>query len=151
MPFQIRRVVTTLGADGKAVVGMDGYVEAGPGVMTKESGNAGIWATDAMPASISDERDPAAARLTLEPSPNGTIFRVIEFPPGTKPHMHRTDTIDYIVVMDGEIDMLLTDTEVHLQAGDVMVQRGTWHGWANQTDKPCRIAVILIDARPPQQ
>ena len=60
--------------------------------------------------------------------------------------MHKTETIDYVIVMDGEVDMLLDDSEVHMVAGDVMVQRGTWHGWTNRGDKTCRIAFILVDA-----
>jgi hypothetical protein len=147
MSFSIRRVVTAHDADGNAIVGMDSIIEAGPGVMTPSTANAGIWATDSTPAAIDDDRDPAATRMSLEPPRNGSIFRVIEFPPSTAPRMHRTDTIDYVIVMDGEIDMLLRDSEEHLKSGDVMVQRGTYHGWANRGDAPCRIAFILIDAR----
>ena len=62
--------------------------------------------------------------------------------------MHRTETIDYAIVMSGECDMLLDDSEVHLRTGDVLVQRATWHGWANRGTEPCRIAFILIGAIP---
>ena len=61
--------------------------------------------------------------------------------------MHRTKTIDYAVIMSGEIDMLLDDTEVHLKAGDVLVQRGTNHAWVNRSDAPCKVAFILVDAK----
>ena len=68
--------------------------------------------------------------------------------PGVAPRVHRTDSIDYAVVMSGEIDMQLDDSEVHLQAGDVLVQRGTIHNWVNRGDEPCVIAFVLIDAKP---
>jgi len=150
MPFKIRRIVTTHNASGKAIVGSDDYLEAKPGVMTKEVGNAGIWATTSTPAQTTGDQDPAAQQTALTPGPNGTIFRILELPPHTEPHMHRTDTLDYVIVMEGEVDMLLDDdAEVHMQAGDVMVQRATMHGWANRGDTLCRIAFVLIDAKGP--
>jgi len=63
--------------------------------------------------------------------------------------MHRTRSIDYAVVISGEIDMLLDDSEVHLNAGDVLVQRGTNHAWVNRGREDCRIAFVLIDAKEP--
>jgi quercetin dioxygenase-like cupin family protein len=80
--------------------------------------------------------------------PGGTIFRVIEFKPGVQARNHRTDSIDYIVCLAGEIDMDLDGTVVHLKAGDVMVQRGTIHNWINNGKESCILAVILIDAKP---
>ena len=79
---------------------------------------------------------------------NGTVFRVVEFGPGVAPRNHRTDSIDYAVVLSGEIDMELDDSVVHLNAGDVLVQRGTIHIWVNRSTKPCAIAFVLIDAKP---
>jgi len=79
---------------------------------------------------------------------NGTVFRVVEFGPGVAPRNHRTDSIDYAVVLSGEIDMELTDSVVHLKAGDVLVQRGTIHNWVNPATQPCVIAFVLIDAKP---
>ena len=79
---------------------------------------------------------------------NGTVFRVIEFAPGVAPRNHRTDSIDYAVVMSGEIDMELDDSVVHLKAGDVLVQRGTIHNWVNRGSAPCVMAFVLIDAKP---
>lgn len=146
MAFKIRRVVTAHDANGKATVGIDSLIESGPGVATPEAANALIWTTDSMPPDLSGERDPAAERVPLEPKPGGTIFRVLELPPGTQPYMHKTETLDYAIVLDGEIDMLLDDSEVHLQAGDVLIQHGTYHGWTNRGDRPCRIAFVLIDA-----
>ena len=77
---------------------------------------------------------------------NGSVFRVIEFEPGVAPRNHRTDSIDYAVVMSGEIDMEMDDTVVHLKAGDVLVQRGTIHNWVNNGTAPCVIAFVLIGA-----
>jgi mannose-6-phosphate isomerase-like protein (cupin superfamily) len=79
---------------------------------------------------------------------NGTVFRVIEFAPGVAPRVHRTDSIDYAVVLSGEIDMELDDSIVHLKAGDVLVQRGTIHNWINRGTQACVIAFVLIDAKP---
>ena len=77
----------------------------------------------------------------------GAIFRVIEFAPDLAARNHRTDSIGYIVVIAGEIDMELDDTVVHLKAGDVMVQRGTMHNWINRGPAPCVLAVIPVDAK----
>jgi quercetin dioxygenase-like cupin family protein len=79
---------------------------------------------------------------------NGTVFRVVEFAPGGAPRVHRTDSIDYAVVISGEIDMELDDSVVHVKAGDVLVQRGTIHNWVNRGSAPCVIAFVLIDAKP---
>ena len=79
---------------------------------------------------------------------NGTTLRVIEYLPGVAPRNHRTRTIDYAIVISGEIDMRMDDTMVHLKAGDVLVQRGTIHNWENRGTTPCVIAFVLIDAEP---
>ena len=76
------------------------------------------------------------------------MFRVVEFAPGVAPRVHRTDSIDYAVVISGEIDMELDNSVVHLKAGDVLVQRGTIHNWVNRGNAPCVIAFVLIDAKP---
>ena len=72
---------------------------------------------------------------------------MIEFAPGVAARNHRTDSIDYITVISGEIDMELDDSTVHLEAGDVMVQRGTIHNWINRGTEPCVLTVVLIDAK----
>ena len=82
-----------------------------------------------------------AIRTTIT---GGSVFRVVEFGPGVAPRNHRTDSIDYAVVMSGEIDMEMDDTVVHLKAGDVLVQRGTIHNWVNNGTEPCVIAFSLI-------
>lgn len=147
MTFHIRRVVTGHNTDGTSIIGTDGIIEAVPGKPGTGVYSAVIWATDSMPVDITNGVNAAEKQVGLAPSPNGTIFRIIEIPPGAPPYMHRTDTIDYAIVLDGQIDMEIDNSEVHLKAGDVMVQRGTMHAWANREDKPCRIAFILIDGK----
>ena len=81
-------------------------------------------------------------------SSNGTVFRLVEYGPGVVPRNHRTESIDYAIVMSGEIDMEMDGTTVHLKAGDVLVQRGTIHNWINTGTAPCVIAFALIDGKP---
>src|SRR5260221_3101802 len=80
--------------------------------------------------------------------PAGTRFAVIDFPPSNHPNMHRTETIDYVIVLEGEIEMDMDDSTVKMKAGDVMVQRGTNHAWANRSNRRARVAFVLIDAAP---
>jgi quercetin dioxygenase-like cupin family protein len=82
------------------------------------------------------------------PPPNGTRFCVIDFPPGNHPHMHRTETVDYVIVIDGEIEMDMDDSTVKLKQGDILVQRGTNHAWANRSGKNARVAFVLVDGKP---
>jgi len=126
-----------------------------------------LWVTDESPADISGLVDRAEREIGVAPPPLGSIFRVVEFPPEQRQvsrdavlremgltaqseskhaGMHRTRSIDYAVVMDGEIDMILDEGEVHLAAGDVLVQQGTDHAWVNRGTRACRIAFVLIDA-----
>jgi quercetin dioxygenase-like cupin family protein len=79
---------------------------------------------------------------------DGTIFRVVEYQPGVAPRLHRTETIDYAVVISGEIDMQLDVGAVHLRAGDVLVQQATLHDWVNRGAEPCRIAFVLLPTKP---
>jgi quercetin dioxygenase-like cupin family protein len=80
--------------------------------------------------------------------PNGTVFRIVEYRPGVAPRHHRTESIDYAVVLAGQIDMELEGETVHLRAGDVLVQRGTVHNWVNRGAEPCVIAFVLVAAKP---
>ncbi len=147
MSFKIRRIVTSHDANGKAIIGMDTLIESKPGVKDKNVQNAGLWLTEATPASNTMEGDPVAQKMQLSPPVNGSVFRMLELPPGTPALMHKTETVDYVLMMEGECDMILDDgKEVHFNQGDVMIQRGTWHGWANRSAKTCRIAFVLIDA-----
>jgi len=146
----IRRVVT--GHDGKNVAKV---IREGPAANTKtpREGVAStlMWCTDAMPADIAageNVEDMGARILGTAPPENGTRFIVMEFAPGIASEMHRTETIDYIAVLDGEIDMDMDDSTVKLRAGDVMVQRGTNHAWVNRSTAPARLAIVLLDAKP---
>ena len=138
--MKVRRVVTGHNKDGKAVVISDSEMES-------KSGRPGfsfspIWATDRLPPVLTEE-DPAAWDIgtTIE---NGSVFRVIKYDPGVAKRWHATDSIDYAVVISGEIDMQLDEGEVHLRAGDSLVQRATIHNWVNRGSEPCIIAFILI-------
>jgi quercetin dioxygenase-like cupin family protein len=86
--------------------------------------------------------------LGTAPPENGTRFIVMEFAPGVVSEMHRTETIDYIVMLEGEIDRDMDDSTVKLRAGDIMVQRGTNHAWVNRSKGPARMAIVLPDAKP---
>jgi mannose-6-phosphate isomerase-like protein (cupin superfamily) len=173
MEKPVRRVVTSHEADGKAVVLFDcppPTARARP-----ESGTKSwvLWVTDATPADVSGSHDRGDRAIGIPPPAGGSIFRIVDFHPidATKlpldymtrtigadhapakgrpprhPGMHRTRSVDYAVVISGEIDMLLDDSEVHLKAGDVVVQQSTNHAWVNRGSEPCRIAFVLIDAK----
>ncbi|HET7362482.1 MAG TPA: cupin domain-containing protein [Burkholderiales bacterium] len=163
----VRRVVTGH-RDGKAVVLYD---SAAPNQKLRQASglvSTLVWVTDETPADISGSADRSVCEIGVPPPANGTIFRVVDFPPergvrtrdailaemgvgdhggARHPGMHRTRSIDYAIVLEGEIDMLLDEGEVHLNTGDVLVQQGTNHAWVNRGAAPCRIAFVLIDAR----
>ncbi len=142
----IRRVIT--GHDAKVLI--DGpasnakYPSAGT-VSTM------FWCTDSAPARVpvgESAEDMGARIIGTSPPALGSRFAVIDFPPGNHPHMHRTETVDYVLVLEGQIDMDMDKSTVTLRQGDVMVQRGTNHAWVNRTDKRARVAFVLIDAAP---
>ena len=108
-----------------------------------------FWGTDSLPATNAGDEDIALRADEVAPPPNGSWFRIVDYPPGFPGRRHKTDTIDYAICMSGEINMELDDgIMVHVKAGDVLVQRGTVHSWINKGDETCRIAFILIDAEP---
>ncbi|MDB5546248.1 MAG: cupin domain protein [Hyphomicrobiales bacterium] len=146
MVFSIRRVVTGHDAAGRAVVAID---EIAANLVSRRPGHTSyvIWSNDTTPAD-NDEDGDAGLRDIADCGQEGAIFRVIEFAPGVAPRMHRTLTVDYAVVISGEILMRLDDSEVTLRAGDCLVQRGTIHDWVNTTDQPCVMAFVLIAAKP---
>jgi mannose-6-phosphate isomerase-like protein (cupin superfamily) len=174
MATKIRRVVTGHDKSGKAIVLKDG---APPKVVSNVAGvtDTVVWVTDTTPAVLVNDKDNADRQIGVPPPLTGSIFRTVEFPPdkdvpafdnaemtrqmgigehghGEKPRhpgMHRTQSIDYAIVLKGEIDMLLDDSEVRLREGDVVVQQGTNHAWANRGDKPCLVAFVLIGANKP--
>ena len=106
-----------------------------------------VWSTGEFPTDNASRQD-GGARNVAGTDPKGTVFRVVEYGPGVAPRNHRTESIDYAVVMSGEIDMEIDGAQVHLRAGDVLVQRGTVHNWINRGTVPCVIAFVLVAARP---
>jgi quercetin dioxygenase-like cupin family protein len=146
MAVNVRRVVTGHDGQGKAKVLIDERVK---NAVSSRPGAAAsvIWTTEGFPVDNNGSADSANRKVGTTLA-NGCVFRVVEFSPGVSARNHRTDSIDFAVVMSGEIDMQLDDSEVHLQAGDVLVQRGTIHNWVNRGTAPCVIAFTLVDAKP---
>ena len=156
MPTTPRRVVTGHDASGTSVFASDGPV---PAAHTTPGGTLfyELWSTDATPAPIDAGRVDAGrvdagqddqaspAPVSVPPARNGTKLRINELPPGAGSPMHRTQTVDYGIVLDGEVVLVLDDSETVLRAGDVVVQRGTSHRWENRSGATARVAFILID------
>jgi mannose-6-phosphate isomerase-like protein (cupin superfamily) len=164
----LRRVVTGHNAQGKSVVLFDG-----PPTNVFADRMAEIWFTDETPARNEGAKDHAVRELQMQPPRNGSAFRYVIVPPETPssadadvaamsaldatrtrvdisrhPGMHRTDTIDYIVLLSGQLTMLLDEGEVELQPFDLVVQRGTNHAWANRGEEPALLLAVNIDAEP---
>ena len=177
MALEMRRIVSGHNAEGKSIFIMDGTVSTPAGRRSAAGTQVvELWQTDVMPADNSGDKDPTDHPYRLPPPVNGTVFRVVEYPPDTQRFakmdsagwtqeaqgqgyhrdsgnarhagFHKTDTIDYAIVIEGEIYALMDEGEKLMKTGDVLIQRGTSHAWANRTDKPCRVAFILIDAKP---
>jgi quercetin dioxygenase-like cupin family protein len=146
MSLNIRRVVTGHDNQGRAKVMIDETVK---NVMSQRPGAlySVIWSSEGFPVSNDGDADPSGKKIGTTIA-NGTVFRIVSFGPGVAPRNHRTDSIDYAVVMSGEVDMDLDGTTVHLKAGDVLVQRGTIHNWVNKGTEPCVIAFTLVSAKP---
>ena len=177
MTKQIRRVVTGHNAAGRSIFMIDGptphvFSRTKGSAIVHE-----LWETAGTPADNRGNADAITRGHRLPPPKGGSVFRVIEYPPDSErlaaiarehalpddsgraaatdrknprhPGFHKTATIDYAIVLDGEIDMLLDDTEIRVKAGDVLVQQATNHAWVNNGTKPCRIAFILIDGKTP--
>jgi mannose-6-phosphate isomerase-like protein (cupin superfamily) len=172
---EVRRVVTGIDQNNKAVVLFDSSLTLKPG----GSGNpaANVWITDSLPPGFSFTADAVTRPLGLNPPDNGTVIRVVEFPPldpakeaamapdfmmkvvgdhaparglpVKHPLMHRTRTVDYAIIMAGEIDMMLDDAIVHVRAGDLVIQQATNHAWINRGKEPCRIVFVLMYSKQP--
>jgi hypothetical protein len=174
---EVRRVVTGVNQEGKSIIVSDGPPPrsitlelAGGRRMTD------IWHLDSRPQSPTDGGD-LDHNANLVPPPGGTHWRVTEIPPDSmvsadvdandiaaevsekvpdwpvhadpsRPGMHQTPTIDFGVVLSGEIWLELDDGEVHLKAGDCVVQRGTMHAWRNRSEEPCVMSFVLMEASP---
>jgi mannose-6-phosphate isomerase-like protein (cupin superfamily) len=165
MTIHVRRVVTGTGTDGYSQVILDGpppnTIEPLKGLIFSD-----LWETLAPPNPIDDGSDTAARPVRLEPKRAGTILKVVTFPPISEytedawkgvyevigasaesnvgGSMHKTATIDYVVVLTGEIFCVLENGETLLRQGDVLVQRGTGHAWENRSDKPCTVLGVMI-------
>lgn len=163
---QVRRVVTGHDDDGRSVIVFNDLHDYRPRVQ--------IWTTEGSPADNSGEVTDAARRETrLEAPPQGSMFWLVELPPSQeiapeavaataerlaaegavthsdgRPGMHTTRTIDYMVVLEGEVTLLLDEGEVTLHKYDTVVQRGTAHHWENRGAEPARLAFVLLDAQP---
>ncbi|UTP38207.1 cupin domain-containing protein [Phenylobacterium sp. LH3H17] len=175
MPRDIRRIVTGHDAQGRSNITFNGPAlnlmesPGWPGSRLSE-----LWVTEEMPVDNTGLVDRGARPIRHDPTPGGTIFRVVEIPPESQskidtaatfadlgsthvpsaedtakhPTMHVTDSVDYLVVISGEMHMVMEDGEVLLQPGDCIVQRGTKHAWSNRGTEPCLLAAILVDAKP---
>lgn len=174
MAKSIRRVVTGHDDQGRAICVSDSIATdilqrpSRPGVTLTN-----FWKCSTSPAEYDGEEETLGGPFVLHPPKSGSVFRVVEFEPenpevlktldgkaafaemgaannivenARHPFMHRTNSVDYAVVLSGEITMLLDDSEVLLKAGDVVVQRGTNHAWSNQGTETCLIAFVLNDA-----
>ncbi len=175
MIWRVRRVLTGHDSDGKSTFIADGEapnvkeMASMPGLALTD-----LWETTAAPASNEGDQDAAARPVRLEPPQNGTIVRIVEFPPdrawrdaangkeafksigaghaqdsaSSDPMMHRTTTVDYIIVLKGEIYAIMEKGEKLLRPGDILIQRGTNHSWSVRGDEPCIIAAVLVNAKP---
>jgi quercetin dioxygenase-like cupin family protein len=141
----VQRIVTGHDAQGRAVFKSE---DVTPTKMIP-SGDAAfllIWTTETVPADNNDETDGRLrdAGLTLN---QGSVIRIVDMLPGKESPMHRTNSIDYGIVMKGEIELELEDGAKRIvREGGIIIQRGTNHLWRNVTDQPTRIAFVLIEA-----
>lgn len=175
MIWRVRRVVTGHNAEGESIFLSDGLapnvkeMASMPGLALTD-----LWETKGAPARNDGSADNAARPVRLEPPKNGAILRIVEFPPDSQwrnradaraafdsigaghapdkhsadPMMHKTATVDYIIVLKGEIYAIMDKGETLLKAGDILVQRGTNHSWSVRSNEPCIIAAILVSAAP---
>jgi quercetin dioxygenase-like cupin family protein len=154
MALTVRRIVTGHNEDGKAVVKTDETLPAAPRLNRPHIAGCEIWSTDRMPADNSaaaeaGQRAGFVKRYNYVGTGQGSVIRVTEFAPGAPKFMHRTETVDYAILLSGACDLELDSGEVaHLKPGDIVVQRGTMHAWVNTGSVPAVFAFILVDAAP---
>jgi mannose-6-phosphate isomerase-like protein (cupin superfamily) len=174
---EIRRVVTGDNTLGHSRILEDAAATAVRTVAERPGYRAvNVWRTESSPASV-NAPDTIADHKGISPPKGGTILRIIDIPPepsdpqelrrvihatfrgmyqdaqhdnreGKHPAMHRTNTVDYAIVLEGEIYAVMDEGETLMRAGDVLIQRATNHAWANRSKKTARIAFVLIDGRP---
>ena len=175
MIWRVRRVLTGHDGQGRSVFLADGHapnvkeMPHFPGLALTD-----LWEPNGAPASNEGDADAADRPVRLEPPKNGTILRIVEFPPdstrprgsdgsegfkaigaghaqdrrSSDPMMHKTGTVDYIIVLKGEIYAVMETGEKLLKAGDILVQRGTNHSWSVRGSEPCIVAAVLVSAKP---
>jgi mannose-6-phosphate isomerase-like protein (cupin superfamily) len=175
MPKPVRRIVTGHNQEGRSVILFDGPApDQLQSLFSPAYWSTLIWETERAPSSNRGNADAAPAGLRVPTPPRhkgGSVFRISDIPPdsvyggpdvdiaaqgahttpeGRKKHFlfHKTSSVDYAICLEGEIWAMMDEGEVLMTAGDVLVQRGTHHSWSNRSDKPCRMAFILIDAEP---
>ena len=177
MPRDIRRVITGHDPDGKSIVMIDETMTPDLGHVLTPAGQSNVrlsdvWLSGSVPDSNAGNIDTVKDKVTVEPPAGGAVFRILELPPDSErnysqmkeyfekmgagdrldgqkhPGMHKTKSIDNLIVISGEVWLILDEEEVCLKAGDVCVQRGTLHAWSNRNNKPCLIAAVLLDANP---
>jgi quercetin dioxygenase-like cupin family protein len=154
MALTVRRIITGHDANGRAVVKTDEVLPAMPRPNRPHIAGCEIWSTDMMPVDNSEaaaaaQRAGFVRRYNYVGSGQGTVIRVTEFAAGGPKFMHRTETVDYAILLSGECDLEFDSGEVvHMKPGDIVVQRGTMHAWVNNGPAPAVFAFILIDAAP---
>jgi quercetin dioxygenase-like cupin family protein len=173
MPGKVRRIVTGVNAAGRSCILSDTRFPTAD-VAAGEPVRVGLWTTEAAPASNTGTHDPVPDGVIVRTPPahrGGSVVRITDIPPerahaydphnlrqrGCKttpdrsarhPGFHATDTVDYAICLEGEVWAVLDEDETLMRPGDVLIQRGTYHAWANRSDTICRMAFILIDATP---
>lgn len=141
-----RRLITAEGGDGKTVIIGDG---PSPNARVLNGSKiTRLWETSQMPAPLGVTRDEgAAAGNAYREGFAGTSLYVADLPAGIKIDMHKQDSLDYIAVLTGEVDVVLDKGPVRLHQGDVLIQAGNLHGWSNPTTKPSRIMVVVLTGK----
>jgi len=140
----MRRVVTGWDEDGRAAILFDGEPPVQPEFPYASASE--LWISHSSPPDLRGRADTAAREWELLPPPGGTVCRIATYPPGAEVEEHSTETLDYIIVIAGQLTLLYGGEEITLAPGESVVQQGTPHGWANRGEEPCVIAAILIDA-----
>jgi quercetin dioxygenase-like cupin family protein len=140
----MKRVVNGWNANGEPAV-----LHEGPppkhfdfGVATSDE----IWVTDAVPAVWAGTGDPTLGEFRVEPPLGGSICRVATYRPGAEIDVHATKTVDYVVVVSGELTLVLADRDITLTPGDVVVSLAGPHGWANRGEVDCVAVAVLLTA-----
>jgi len=148
---KIRRIVTGHNENGESMVWMDGYAK-NVKRPTDNLTSTLLWSSDETPIDFLKDEDLGDRILGTAPPKNGIRFTILEMAPhSTKSIMHRTDTLDYVVCIEGEMIHHLDKETITLKPGDVIIQRGTNHCWENRRDVPARVVVVLVDGKPKRE